>query len=277
MPPWYETGWFLVLSISMAVLLLSALCRLRVRQVARALSARCDERLAERTRMARELHETVLQTVQGSKMVADNALNRPDDGSDMRRVMEQVSTWLGQASTEGQSAVIALRDSTVETNNLAESFRRAIEDCRRQGSLLPSLAVTGKARDMHPTVRDDVYRIAYEAIRNACTHSGGNCVGVELSYARDLTVRVSDDGVGIDPAMASPERKGPSGLSGMRERAARIDAALDIVTSSDRGTKVTLVVPGRLIFRDVPSLLDRIKELVPELKRHLLKITGRSP
>ncbi len=143
MPPWYETGWFLVLSISMAVLLLSALCRLRVRQVARALSARCDERLAERTRMARDLHETVLQTVQGSKMVADNALNRPDDGSDMRRVMEQVSTWLGQASTEGQSAVIALRDPTVETNNLADSFRRAIEDCRRQGSLLPSLAVTG--------------------------------------------------------------------------------------------------------------------------------------
>ena len=105
-----------------------------MRQVARALNARFDERLTERTRMARDLHDTLLQTVQGSKMVVDNALYRPDDAG-MRQAMEQVSVWLGQASAEGRAAVNALASSTLEKNDLAEAFRRAIEDCGRQGSL----------------------------------------------------------------------------------------------------------------------------------------------
>ena len=132
-PAWYQTSAFLVLCVIGAIVAMWALYQLRMRQVARALNARFDERLAERTRMARDLHDTLLQTVQGSKMVVDNALNRPDD-AEMRPAMEQVSIWLGQASTEGRAAVNALRVSTMEKNDLAEAFRRAIEDCGRQGS-----------------------------------------------------------------------------------------------------------------------------------------------
>jgi signal transduction histidine kinase len=168
----------------------------------------------------------------------------------MRQAMEQVSVWLGQASTEGRAAVIALRTSTTERNDLAEAFRRALEDCGRQGAQSGSLAVTGTAREMHPVVRDEVYRIGYEAIRNACTHSGGSRLQVGLTYARDLTLRIVDNGTGMDPAVAASGRDGHFGLQGMRERATRIGARLTVETSAGAGTEITLVVPGRIIFHD---------------------------
>jgi len=232
-----------------------------VRQVARALGARFDERLAERTRIARDLYDILLQTVQGTKMVADNALTQPSDTDGMRHAMEQISKWLGQAGTEGHSAVSALRTSSTESSDLAEAFRRAIEDCRRHGSLQAALSVKGDASEMHPVVRDEVYRIGYEAIRNACAHSDGDQLQVELTYARDLVVRISDNGSGIDPARASGSEC-HVGLAGMRERAARIGAKLTIASSEASGTEVRLVVPGQVIFRfRTASLLDRLRAL----------------
>jgi signal transduction histidine kinase len=259
-PAWYQTTWFLVVSVTTSLLALWALYQLRIRQVARSLNARFDERLGERTRMARDLHDTLLQTVQGSKMVADNALSRSDADGDLRRAMEQVSTWLGQASAEGRAAVNAMRASTTETNDLSEALRRAMDDCRRQGSLETSVSVSGDPREMHPVVRDEVYRIGYEAIRNACTHSGGTRLDVRLSYARDLVVCVSDNGVGIDPAVARDGKEGHFGLQGMHERATRIGATLTVARSGHAGTEITMVVPGRVIFRDhASSLFDRMK------------------
>jgi signal transduction histidine kinase len=225
------------------------LYQLRIRQVARALNARFDERLAERTRVAREIHDTLLQTVQGSKMVAEHALTRPDDTDGMRHAMERVSTWLGQASAEGRAAISALRASTTETNDLAEALRRAIEDCRRQASIDATLSVVGTAREMHPVVRDEMYRMAYEAIRNACTHSGGTRLDVGLTYGQDLAVRVSDNGVGIDPAIVDAGKDGHFGLRGMRERATRIGAKLTITSAANAGTEIVIAVPGRVIFR----------------------------
>jgi signal transduction histidine kinase len=111
------------------------------------------------------------------------------------------------------------------------------------------LSVVGEARDMHPIVRDEVYRIGYEAIRNAYLHSHASRLEVELRYAQDLTVRVRDNGVGMEPAVRDQGKEGHFGLRGMRERAGRIGAQLTIVTSQDSGTEITLVVPGRIVFR----------------------------
>lgn len=260
-PAWYQTSAFLVLCAISVVVGMWALYQLRMRQMARALTARFDERLAERTRMARDLHDTLLQTVQGSKMVVDNALYRPDDGA-MREAMEQVSVWLGQATAEGRAAVNALRASTLEKNDLAEAFRRAIEDCGRQGTCEASLSVTGVSKEMHPMVRDEIYRIGYEAIRNACTHSGGNRLEVGLTYARDLILRISDNGVGMDPAVASGGRAGHFGLQGMRERAGRIGATLNVESSAASGTEIRLLVPGRVVFHEpAVSLFARLAKL----------------
>jgi signal transduction histidine kinase/ligand-binding sensor domain-containing protein len=258
-PAWYQTGWFLAVSVVTGGAVAWAAYRLRLRQVAATLNARFDERLAERTRVARDLHDTLLQTVQGSKMVADNALDRPDDAAGMRRAMEQVSSWLGQAGQEGRAAVNALRISTTERNDLVAAFRRAIDDCSQQGSIVGSLTVAGDAREMHPIVRDEVYRIGYEAIRNACTHSGGRRLEVRLEYGRDLIVGVADDGTGIDAALASEGKAGHFGLSGMRERAARIGATLSVVGAPGAGTEVVVTVPGRVIFRrSATTLLETL-------------------
>jgi signal transduction histidine kinase/ligand-binding sensor domain-containing protein len=252
-PFFFQTRWFAAMIAGLVVLLAVGAYRVRVRQISRAMSVRFDERLAERTRMARDLHDTLLQTVQGTKMVADNALDRPDDAPALHHALQQVSAWLGQASEEGRATVNALRTSTTESNNLAEAFRRAVEDCRRQGAIEASLSVTGDAREMHPVVRDEVYRIGYEAIRNACTHSRGTRLDVALSYGRDLTLRVADDGIGMESTVAERGKDGHYGLPGMRERAARIGATFSVTSAPGAGTAIVVSVPGRVIFRKSPT------------------------
>jgi signal transduction histidine kinase/ligand-binding sensor domain-containing protein len=248
-PAWYQTIWFRVLAVLAVLLAIFALYRLRVRQIAHGITALYDERLAERTRLARELHDTFLQTIQGSKMVADDALDRPADAVRLRRVVEQLSVWLGQAVEEGRAALNSLRASTVEQNDLAAALRRATETCVVAGRMDVAFVVTGEAREMHPIVRDEIYRIGFEAIRNACAHSGANKLGVALAYNHDVVVRVTDNGAGIDPAVVADGKEGHFGLPGMRERALRIGAELTISTSPSVGTEINLVVPGGLAFQ----------------------------
>jgi ligand-binding sensor domain-containing protein/signal transduction histidine kinase len=247
-PAWFQTGWCRVLYVFSVVSIAWTVYRLRVIQIAKSISTLCDERLAERTRMARELHDTFLQTVQGSKLVADDALELSADPIRMRRAMEQLSLWLGTATQEGQAALNSLRTATTQTNDLAEALRRATEECRMHSPVEVSFAVVGNAKPVHPVVRDEVYRIGYEAIRNACIHSGARRLEIELTYARDLTLRVSDNGTGIDPA-AARGKDGHFGLRGMRERAARIGGKLTLRSSTSTGTEISLIVPGGIIFR----------------------------
>jgi signal transduction histidine kinase len=248
-PAWYQTNWFLVLCIVAGLFVVWALYRLRVRQIASGISARFHERLAERTRLARELHDTFLQTIQGSKMVADDALEQSADPVRMRRAMEQLSGWLGQAMQEGRAALNSLRTSTTQGNDLAEAFQRATETCLIPGSMAVTFSVIGDGRDMHPIVRDEVYRIGYEAIRNACVHSRASRLEVELTYGQDLAVRVNDNGIGIDTAVADKGKDGHFGLQGMRERAERIGAKLTLASSAASGTEIRVVVPGGVVFR----------------------------
>jgi signal transduction histidine kinase len=117
-----------------------------------------------------------------------------------------------------------------------------------------SLSVVGEPREMHPIVRDEVYRIAYEAIRNACMHSQASQLRVELTYEHDLALRISDNGVGVGPAIADGGKEGHYGLQGMRERAVRIAGKLTIVSAANSGTEIKLVVPGGIIYRKATTL-----------------------
>jgi signal transduction histidine kinase/ligand-binding sensor domain-containing protein len=256
-PAWYQTDLFLALCLAAGFVTLWLLYRLRLRQVAKAIGARFDERLAERTRIARDLHDTFLQTIQGSKLVADDALDPSTDPVRMRRAMEQLSVWLGRATDEGRAALNSLRTSTKQRNDLADAFRRAMEECRLQSPIAPSFSVVGNPSEMHPIVRDEVYRIGYEAIRNACVHSQGTQLQVELTYGHDLALRVSDNGVGIDPEVAGRGKLGHFGLEGMRERAARIASKLTLVSSTS-GTEIKLIVPGAVIYADSTSRQGRL-------------------
>jgi signal transduction histidine kinase len=208
-----------------------------------------DERLAERKRMARDLHDTLLQTIQGSKLVADDALDSSTDPIRMRRAIEQLAVWLAQAMQEGRAALKSLRTSTTQANDLAEALRGVIEGGVIPSSMVVTFSVVGDAREMHPVAGEETYRIGYEAIRNACMHSGASQLEVELRYAHDLTLRVSDNGIGIDPVIADRGQNGHFGLQGMRERAARIGGKLTLGSSSNSGTEIRLIVPGGVTFR----------------------------
>jgi len=260
LPAFYQTGWFVLLCIAAGLVVIWALYKLRVGQIARAISVRFDERLAERTRIARELHDTLLQTVQGSKLVADNALGKFDDSAHLQRAMEQLSGWLGQATEEGRAALNSLRTSTIETNDLAAALRRATQECWFKKSITVKFLATGGPRDMHPVARDEIYRIGYEAIRNACEHASASQLEIALNYARDLTLRVNDNGIGIETSVLAEGKEGHFGLQGMRERALRIGSKLTLVSSASSGTQMTLMVPGNVAFRR-PSVArsERIK------------------
>jgi signal transduction histidine kinase len=248
-PFFYQTGWFAAAMVVSALLVIASVYRRRVRQISVAMSIRFDERLAERTRVARELHDTLLQTVQGSKLVADHALKDPADHDRVLRALEQLSTWLAQATEEGRAALHSLRASATETNNLADAFRRVVEECRADTTAQITFSVKGRARDLHPIVRDEVYRVGYEAIRNACVHSRATRIGVALEYGDDLTLRISDNGIGIDVAVIEMGKEGHFGLRGMRERAERIGAPFTLVSGPGTGTAVAVIVPGSIAFR----------------------------
>lgn len=247
-PAWYQMKSFFVVCFVTATLLILLVHWLRMQYALNALGDRFDERLAERTRIAREFHDTLLQTIEGSKLVADDALDQPADPARMRRVVEQLSEWLSRAIQEGRAALQSLRTSTTETNDLAEGLRRATEECRMFSPMKTSLRVQGETRDMHPVVRDEVYRIAYEAIRNACVHSRASQLQVELKYAQNLSIRVSDNGVGIPSELLSQGKNGHYGLQGMRERADRVGGKLKIISSVNSGTEVAVEIPGRVVF-----------------------------
>ncbi len=257
-PAWFQTSWFLALCAVAASLIVWGFYRIRVRQVSKAMGARFDERLSERTRIARDLHDTFIQTIQGSKLVADDALDGEDDPAHMRQAMEKVSRWLAQATLEGRAALNSLRISTTETNCLAQALRRATDNCSIPHSMALKFLVVGDAREMHPIVRDEVYRIGYEAILNASVHSSASRLEIQLIYGRNLSLCVKDNGAGIDSAFANHGKPGHFGLQGMRERAARIGGTFTLTSSSDAGTEIGLVVPGSIIFRTQPPLRQTI-------------------
>jgi signal transduction histidine kinase len=262
-PAWYQTRLFLLACIVAGLFVVWVIYNLRVRQVARAISGRFNERLAERTRIARELHDTLLQTVQGSKLVADDALEKSNESVpvDVRQALERLSKWLGQATQEGRAALNSLRTSSEETGDLTERLRRATEECVLDRSMAVKVSDIGDRRDMHPIARDEIYHIGYEAIRNACEHGAASELEITVTYAQDLTLHVRDNGSGMEPAVLMKGREGHFGLQGMRERAQRIGGKFSLNSSPNSGTEMTLVVPGKIVFRSASiARSERIKD-----------------
>ena len=250
-PAWYQTTVFklLLFGFGLGVVLILYLID-RQRHVT-LLRIRFDERLEERTRLARELHDTLLQTIQGSKLVADHAQQHLDDPGITRTALQRLSPWLDRAVVEGRAALDSLRNSAPDTEDLASALRRAAEGCMSDQMKI-TVSLMGLPRSMHPVARDEVFRIGAEAIRNACIHSGGESLRIELRYGRDLILDVRDSGRGFDPKLLNSGKPGHFGIMGMRERAANIGGRLSLNTVEGRGTCLTLIVPGRVIFRSAP-------------------------
>jgi signal transduction histidine kinase len=256
-PYFYETNLFRVAALTIFALLLAGAYRLRLRQTMAQMNARLDERVAERTRLARDLHDTLLQTIQATKLIAEFAIADANDSPPARNTMERLAKLLGQAMQEARASLLSLRTSATETNDLADGLRRAGEESAVASPLRFRLTVKGAIKEMHPIVRDEVYRIGYEAIRNAFHHSGGTEVQVVLTYGHSLELVVGDDGKGIDPDIAAKGKPGHFGLTGMQERAVRIGAKMTICSSSNAGTKLELIVPGQVVFSRIRVAVEK--------------------
>ena len=243
LPAWYQTMWFRVAALLALVGSMWTVYSVRIRQVQRETAARYDERMEDRTRLARDLHDTLLQTIQASKMIADVALEGPERPGAQRRAIEGISTWLGQAVEEGRAALQSLRLAGDESSDLAVALENEVARCNEAAAVRAVLVTEGDAFDMHPILQDEVFRIGSEAITNARTHSNARHLSVTLVYSKDLVMRVADDGDGIDPSLLALGRPGHFGIAGMHERATRIGGDLKIETVATGGTVVTLTLP----------------------------------
>jgi signal transduction histidine kinase/ligand-binding sensor domain-containing protein len=264
-PAWYQTKWFKLLAFALTVGITLLLHLFERRRYATLLRVRFDERLEERTRLARDLHDTLLQTIQGSRLVADHARENLNDPSQAEKALDRLCGWLDRATVEGRAALNSLRSSATEKEDLGSALRHIAELCATD-SLQVALSVSGVVRSMHPIARDEVFRIGEEAVRNACRHSRATSLAIEARYGANLVLRVRDNGVGLDPALLRSGKPGHFGIIGMRERAARIGARLALQTSPGKGTCLVLKVPGKVIFKS--SVVARILQT---LRRRVLQ------
>ena len=250
-PMWYQTNWFYALCAAAFLALLWAAYQLRVRQLAHQFNMRLEERVGDRTRIARDLHDTLLQSFQGLLLRFQATLNLlPERPVEARNLLEDAVDHASRAITEGRDAITGLRMSTVEKNDLAQAIRTIGEElaCSGNNQWFPKfeVVVEGSSRNLHPILRDEVYRLATEGLRNAFKHSAARTVEVEIHYdEKNFRLRIRDDGKGIDnEVLRGQGREGHYGLHGMRERAKLVGGKLTIWTELDSGTEIELVIPG---------------------------------
>ena len=210
-----------------------------------------EARVNERTRIARELHDTLLQSFHGLLLRFQTASSllpsRPDEA---REILEKAINAATQAIIEGRDAVQALRSSIAETNDLATAIKTVGEElmARESNSISPAfrVEVEGKPRNLHPIRRDEVHRIAAEALGNAFRHAQARNIEVEIRYEEEqFRLRIRDDGKGIDPEVLSAGgRDGHFGLHSMKERAEVADGKLEIWSRQGSGTEIELTIPA---------------------------------
>jgi len=252
-PAWYQTNWFVALCVVAFLALLWALYQYRLHQLAQQFNMRLEERVGERTRIARDLHDTLLQSFHGVLLYFQTGINllpeRPAEPriAEARKTLEKAAHQAKQAIVEGREAIQGLRSSVIEKNDLAVAMRTLGEElAANANSTAFQVHVEGTPRDLHPILRDEVYRITGEGIRNAFLHADAKQIEVEIRYdERQLRLRVRDDGKGIDPKLLGDDgRQGHFGLRGMRERAKLIGGKLTLWSEMDAGTEVELSIPA---------------------------------
>jgi signal transduction histidine kinase/ligand-binding sensor domain-containing protein len=258
-PLFYQTLWFRVVVLTFAFLLVAALFLVRLRQVTtgerRRLEQRMEVRLNERTRIARELHDSLLQGFQGLmfrlQAVRQLLPGRPADAAES---LESALHLGDQAIVEGRDAVENLRATAFDERDLTASLRTLGEELgveiEREPAPRYGLVVEGRPRQLTPAVRDEAYRIVREAARNAYRHAHAQQIEIEVTYGDAIFgIRVRDDGIGIHPQiLARGRRSGHWGLPGMRERSESLGGKLDVWSESNAGTEVEFRIPAEIAY-----------------------------
>lgn len=248
-PAFWQTRWFRALAAALCALLIVALYRLRMYHLTRQLNIRFQERLAERTRIAQELHDTLLQGFVSASMQLDVAEDQLPADSPTKPLLQRVLQLMGRVTEEGRNALRGLRTAENDSRDLELAFSRMRQELAIDEKIGYRVIVQSARRPLRPAIRDEVYRIGREALVNAFLHARPNTVEVEVEYAsRYLRIMVRDDGCGIDPQVLEAGRRGHWGLPGMRERSEGIGATLKLRSRIGAGTEVELTVPSAIAF-----------------------------
>jgi signal transduction histidine kinase len=248
-PALYQTWWLRTAAIITALAIIAWVIRRRMQVIAANIQARLVERLDERERIARELHDTLLQGILSASLQLEVADRQIATDATAKPVVQRVSNLLRQLADESRHTVRHLRSQRSQEENLERALTQISSDLAAPRKVKYSVIVEGTPRSLRTVVRDEIYRIGGEALANVFRHANASAVETVLEYGADhFRLLVRDDGQGIDPDVLSAGREGHFGLSGMRERARRIGAQIKIRTAGGAGTEIDLIVPSSAAF-----------------------------
>jgi ligand-binding sensor domain-containing protein/signal transduction histidine kinase len=248
LPAWWQTWWFKSLYITVFAVLIWCAYVIRVRQLSRQLTIRMQERISERTRIARDLHDTLLQGLISASIQLEVADAKLPAQSSVKTLIARISAQLRHMIDESRNTVSGLR-----SGQQSDDFERAMSlvpnDLGIEGTTDYRMLIEGPRRALRASIRDELYWIGREALANAFRHSRGSVVNLVLVYSRKhFRMVIRDDGCGMNDATLQLGSSEHWGLSGMKERAARIGASFSISSAIDAGTEVDVSLPGHLAF-----------------------------
>jgi signal transduction histidine kinase/ligand-binding sensor domain-containing protein len=250
-PAFYQSLWFRGLLAFMVAGAVWLLYSARLRQATAEIQARLGERLEERERIARELHDTLIQSIDGLMLRVQTALDEPDPARS-RLLIEKALDSADEVMLEGRERVHSLRAEAVAVKELSEALATYGEELAEELGIVFSIALAGSPKYIDPFVRDETYRIGREALANAFQHARATTIEVEVTYDSAMVhMRVRDDGGGIQQETMTSGRPGHWGLRGMRERANAIGADLAIWSRPGAGTEIDLKIPAEVAYQKV--------------------------
>jgi signal transduction histidine kinase/ligand-binding sensor domain-containing protein len=250
-PAFYQAIWFQLLCWASGGAIVWLAYLLRLKHATAQIQGRLEERLAERERIARELHDTFLQGIQALMWRFQAGAAQIPVGEPARQLIESALDRADEVIVEGRDRVKGLRKAEEKYSDLAETFAIMNAELAKEHAIPFQIILQGTPRALNPIVCDDAYQIGREALVNAFRHSLAQKIETEITFARTaLRLRVRDNGCGVDSKILEDGgRPGHWGMRGMRERARKIGARLDIWSRQGNGTEVDLRIPASIAYR----------------------------
>jgi signal transduction histidine kinase len=250
-PAFVQTKWFLLMWVAAGAAALWLLWILRLRQIQRRLRSRLEERTSERERIARDMHDTLLQGMQGLVFKFQAAAESLPSSDSSRHRLEEALDLADEVLEDGRSKLAGLRGLSAESLELFAALTVLGQSLATDRTTKFLSELEGEPKELHPVVREEAYRIGAEALTNAFNHAQATAIELDIRYESDaLKLLVRDDGVGMEEgALVGPGRADHFGLVGMRERATKIRSRIEIFTRPSAGTEVRLRVPATMAYR----------------------------
>ena len=259
LPAWYQTLWFRVIAALAVLSFLTALYLIRIRFMERQMHLRFSDRMAERMRISRELHDTLLQALQGLVLSFSNYTTQVSASPEVRKEMDRSLDRADRLMISGRDRIRYLRGEVHDINGLAIEIQSIIDDLFAEAPSKVTLSVEGSMKPLNAVIQDEILYIVKEALTNASRHSGADAIQCQISVEKsDLRISIRDNGRGAGPETLLVRREGHFGIVGMRERTKAIGGRFAISSKPGEGTVVDLYVPTRIAYNEKRSWIRNL-------------------